>query len=451
MDYADLAKNLDNIMRKCSFIYKEGTQPSEITEHNFGGTDNISGENKVQNFEQRTPGSAGHNLKKWDELSVSEQKELVTYIVNASKGKRPKSERALAGDLILYTMDAPGYKTDSRPSPSELNKRPSDYKTLRFQRGYTAAFPKLFATVNNDYQKHLDNIHATHAEDILSNDTNTPTTQTPKKGVYDFLDALNDNRYDDALEIFEANKDNPNFLNRKDLYGNPLWAHVLSSNSVDLMDAFIKSGADLTAKDKDGQTPLHYALWFDNKDVLSELTGNTNAINNVVTFEQGGSILDLMGKGFDVNAQDNDGQAPLHRICEGKTSVETIEAFIQRGADVNLKDKHDNTPLDLVYKELNFLITSGEISLNDIEKYQTYIDVLKKHGGKNSTWELDEKSQKILEALSPKNQQTETRDLTQQVEAKNTPTGNALRGLTANAVPVSLEPIPELTNKGNER
>ena len=72
-------------------------------------------------------------------------------------------------------------------------------------------------------------------------------------------------------------------------------------------------------------------------------------------------IKDLLAKGADVNAKDDDGGTPL-LIAVTLGNKEIAELLIANGADVNVKDKHGGTPLDWA---------DGEIAA-----------LLRKHGGK---------------------------------------------------------------------
>jgi len=84
---------------------------------------------------------------------------------------------------------------------------------------------------------------------------------------------------------------------------------------------FLANGADVNAPQVgDFTTPLHDAALNGHKEV-AEL---------------------LIEKGADVNAKNNDGETPLHLT----TNKEIAELLIAKGADVNAKDRVGKTPLD---------------------------------------------------------------------------------------------------------
>ena len=88
---------------------------------------------------------------------------------------------------------------------------------------------------------------------------------------------------------------------------------------VEIAELLIQNSADVNAQDKNGNTPLHEAATSGLKEVVELLIAN----------------------GADVNAKDNWGGTPLHRA---KTK-ELAELLIEKGADVNAKKKFGRTPL----------------------------------------------------------------------------------------------------------
>ena len=51
----------------------------------------------------------------------------------------------------------------------------------------------------------------------------------------------------------------------------PLYTGQLTWENVDIMDRLLAKGADIHAKDKYGQTPLHLAAYGENVDIIDRL------------------------------------------------------------------------------------------------------------------------------------------------------------------------------------
>ncbi|EAY16408.1 ankyrin repeat protein, putative [Trichomonas vaginalis G3] len=96
---------------------------------------------------------------------------------------------------------------------------------------------------------------------------------------------------------------------------------------TEILDIFVRHGADIDIKDFDNQTPLHISV----KE--SDLE----------------SIKFLVSHGADVNAEDNHGNSPLHAAANGRNKMIAM-LFISHGADVNAKDDEGITPLHCAAK-----------------------------------------------------------------------------------------------------
>jgi len=69
-----------------------------------------------------------------------------------------------------------------------------------------------------------------------------------------------------------------------------------------------------------------------------------NALFASITDGNEATAIDLINRGIALNTQDSNGQTPLH-FCALYNNYNIAKAIAEKGADVNLKDKHGNNPL----------------------------------------------------------------------------------------------------------
>ena len=93
--------------------------------------------------------------------------------------------------------------------------------------------------------------------------------------------------------------------------------------SLEAARSLIFKGADVHAKNVQGETPLHRAA----------MNGN-----------EGGALL-LIENGADVNAKDDIGRTPLYEAAQWSDRTGIVELLLSKGADVNAKDVLGGTPL----------------------------------------------------------------------------------------------------------
>ncbi|KAJ5167759.1 uncharacterized protein N7482_003353 [Penicillium canariense] len=102
---------------------------------------------------------------------------------------------------------------------------------------------------------------------------------------------------------------------------------------MELVDIFLRNGADGRACNSKGQNLLHtMAMTFRNTG-CSEI-----------------AILNRLLEFVDVNDADTDGRTPLHCLVRHLNRINAIRHLISHGAQVNVADKKGNTPLhDVMY------------------------------------------------------------------------------------------------------
>jgi len=111
----------------------------------------------------------------------------------------------------------------------------------------------------------------------------------------------------------------------------------------------LADGANVNAKDKYGNTSLHYAI---------TTVSRSYSLDNVMKL-----MLLLIDKGADVNAGNQNNQTPLHwAAAYGREEI--VELLVKKRALVNVKDKDGHTPLDWAQRS----------------EYQKIVDFLTIHG-----------------------------------------------------------------------
>lgn len=161
------------------------------------------------------------------------------------------------------------------------------------------------------------------------------------------------------------------------------WSYAILSGNIELIKEYIKT-ADINAELKDGMTPLMMALITNNKDIVDlflKRGANVNAKDKdgstVLHLAAGNPGIDidlfklLLRSGADTNSVDNAGRMPLH-FGATNTNTEITSLLVKQGAKVNTADPDGFTPLFLaaaadIYENLKYLIENGA-DVNAIEK-----------------------------------------------------------------------------------
>ena len=140
----------------------------------------------------------------------------------------------------------------------------------------------------------------------------------------------------------------------------PMWTQKLTQGEVEVVYMLIDCGANVTAQNKDGETPLHLASRRGEVAVfpmLVERGANISAQNKdretplhlASRYGQVEVAHMLIDHGADVTAQDTSGVTPLH-VASSHGQAEVARMLIEHGADVTALGENGETPLHLASK-----------------------------------------------------------------------------------------------------
>ena len=147
-----------------------------------------------------------------------------------------------------------------------------------------------------------------------------------------------------------------------------IWLQIAAGLNANpsVIEALVAAGADVRARDGDGQTPLHRAGAFNENssmiealvaagaDVEARVEGGwqegQTPLHRAASFNENPSVIEaLVAAGADVEARVEggrwEGQTPLHRAAMLNENPSVIEALVAAGADVRARDGDGQTPL----------------------------------------------------------------------------------------------------------
>jgi ankyrin repeat protein len=133
----------------------------------------------------------------------------------------------------------------------------------------------------------------------------------------------------------------------------------------DVAALLVSRGADVNIRDRNGQMSLDAAL-SRNDTAMAKLLTAKGAEGSIYTFARLGDldrVRACLEKGADVNARDPNGQTALH-VAVNNEHRDVAELLISKGADVNAKDGRGDTPLICAVEKgdrntVTLLVTKG--------------------------------------------------------------------------------------------
>ncbi|MDG7052918.1 MAG: ankyrin repeat domain-containing protein, partial [Wolbachia endosymbiont of Alcedoecus sp.] len=152
-------------------------------------------------------------------------------------------------------------------------------------------------------------------------------------------------------------------------YWTPLhWASW--GGHLDVAKYLVDKRANINAKDKGSKIPLNVAIDQKHNDVVKYLEQAQLDLNKeLLIAAKGGDlnkVIDLISKGANVNVKDNNDDTPLH-LATGYLDV--VKYLISKGANINAKCKAGKTPLDIAaYQKLSDVVEYLKQTQLDLDK-----------------------------------------------------------------------------------
>lgn len=157
---------------------------------------------------------------------------------------------------------------------------------------------------------------------------------------------------------------------RTETMKSPLMA-AIEAKSFETAKLLIDSNASLKVADDNGYTPLHYAVLNNELSIAQYMVsmycdidepdneGNTPlyyAVDKDIKF-----IQTLINAGADKNGKNSEGKTALHQAVI-KNNFDAVKCLVENGANVNLQDNNNHTPIFYAQKDSAiylFLVESG--------------------------------------------------------------------------------------------
>jgi ankyrin repeat protein len=133
-----------------------------------------------------------------------------------------------------------------------------------------------------------------------------------------------------------------------------------------IAEALIATGASVSAQNRRGAQPLHYAA--------DGIPGSAVWSPD----EQAATIVCLIGAGANPNADDKSGVLPLHRAVRTRCAA-AVRALLEHGADARRKNKSGSTPLHLAVQNTG---RGGSGSAEARQQQHAIIELLLSHGAR---------------------------------------------------------------------
>ncbi|XP_041355391.1 ankyrin-1-like [Gigantopelta aegis] len=128
----------------------------------------------------------------------------------------------------------------------------------------------------------------------------------------------------------------------------PLHTAILY-RSFDSAQCLVENGAQVNLQNRAGHSPLHYAVCTeenirDQMPMVGFLSPQSTRDENSAQDLSFNFVSYLVGKGVNINLQNEDGNTPLHFAVQG-LSFNIVNHLVEHGGEINQQNENGNTPL----------------------------------------------------------------------------------------------------------
>ncbi|WP_353283576.1 ankyrin repeat domain-containing protein [Wolbachia endosymbiont (group A) of Pogonocherus hispidulus] len=143
-------------------------------------------------------------------------------------------------------------------------------------------------------------------------------------------------------------------LEAKDINGNTALHNACSNGHLKVVEYLIEKGASLKAKNKDGKTPLDLAIQEGRIDIVQAIEQIQSDLNGkLLSAVKNGDlnkIEDLVSQGTSLEVKDSNGNTLLHYASQNN-HLRVVKYLIKKEASLKAKNKDGETPLDLAVQK----------------------------------------------------------------------------------------------------
>ena len=127
--------------------------------------------------------------------------------------------------------------------------------------------------------------------------------------------------YGDFEAVSRFLKEDPDIVNFKDKYGFTVLHEVVGEHYFEMVELLIASGADVNAQNDEGIAPLHLAAYGETVKILIE-------------------------SGAKINIKSTNSETPLYLMASEQDGLDSMVVLLESGADPNIKNSDGETAIE---------------------------------------------------------------------------------------------------------